>query len=142
MSECKTCGRPDDGHYLGCAQAAIAAPTPQPFDVTDHGLRPNDRQVDRVAIEILTAVGIDQMGDLYDALDDLIWDHYEPFQTMTDGEKAMWREAVRDAIEDGGEAPVAPVENPCAFEGCSEPRWSNAPRAQFCATHKDPKNRK
>jgi hypothetical protein len=44
------------------------------------------------------------------------------------------------------EHPIAadhgPVPAECSFEGCEEERWSTAPAAKFCETHRDPKNRK
>lgn len=140
--ECKTCGRQDKGHWLGCAEA-IATPRPSwPFDVTDHGLVPDYPAAAKVAYAIVTAVGTDQMSESYDALDDLIWDHYEPFRTMNDNEKALWREAVREAIEDGGPRIPEPTVPECIFGGCSEPRRSADKRVKFCETHSDPKNRK
>lgn len=46
-------------------------------------------------------------------------------------------EAEHPIVTDHGALPAE-----CSFVGCEEDRWSTAPRAQFCATHKDPKNRK
>lgn len=31
---------------------------------------------------------------------------------------------------------------PCAFDGCSEPRKSDDKRVKYCEEHSDPKNRK
>lgn len=140
MSECQTCGR-EDGHYLGCAEANVPLVAPA-FDVTDHGLRPNWRQAGKVAYDIVNAVGTDQMSELYGALDDLIWDHYEPYQAMNDDERAMFREAVKDAIEEGGPVAPPPTAPQCIFGGCTEPRRSSDKRVKFCEFHSDPKNRK
>lgn len=81
MSECKTCGRPDEGHWIGCVQTAHSA------------------------------------------------------------ESIVWPEPSADILDDASEI-TDDMPEVCAFGECIEPRWSNAPRAQFCATHKDPKNRK
>lgn len=75
MSECETCGRPDEGHWIGCAE--VKTPYGRSEMLSDFVVK-----------------ALDNMGVL------------------------------------------------CAHGGCTEPRWSSAPRAQFCTTHKDPKNRK
>lgn len=47
-------------------------------------------------------------------------------------------------VEPEPETPVSdePPAPQCAYGECTEPRWSEHPRAQFCATHKDQANRK
>lgn len=145
MSECKKCGRAGGGHWIGCAKSAqpvkaVVVDTPSP------ALKAPDAEVVKeVAAEILAAVGSDQMGELYSALGDLIHDHYEPYDSMSEAEKATWRTAVAEEL--GGEgygdpAPKAAEIATCAYGNCPGPRRSADKRVKFCEFHSDPKNRK
>lgn len=139
--ECKTCGRPDAGHWLGCAEAA-----PSREDGTSVPLVLIRREhLDEVVSDILAAVGTDQMGELYNSLGDLIHEHYEPYSWLSAEEQAAWRTAVAEKL--GGEGygdptPLTPTVTQCIFPGCTEPQRSADKRVKYCDAHSDPKNRK
>lgn len=56
----------------------------------------------------------------------------------TAGGRAL--KAHNDALTAVAEA-VKPAGGECEHDGCSEPKASKGPRAKWCETHKDPKNR-
>lgn len=55
--------------------------------------------------DVLSHVG-DQMGQLWSAIDDLLWDHHEPYHELSADEQKAWREAV-EAELNGGYEPTA-----------------------------------
>lgn len=141
MSTCKTCGREEDGHWIGCEGAM---PTGEnATSVASVSIR--REHLDEVVSTILTAVGTDQMGELYSSLGDLIHEHYEPYSWLSAEEQAAWRTAVAEKL--GGEgygdpAPTAPPVAQCTYDDCTKPRRSADKRVKFCEEHSDPKNRK
>lgn len=58
--------------------------------------------VQAVTHDILSHVG-DQMSELWSVLDDLLWDHHEPYQYLAEDERAAWRAAVEAELNGGYE---------------------------------------
>lgn len=56
--------------------------------------------VREIAQSIRSEVG-DLMSELFSALDDLIWDHYQLYQQMPPEQRAIWQEAVRAELQEG-----------------------------------------
>lgn len=63
---------------------------------------PDKHEVQAVVANVLSHVG-DQMGELYDAIGDLLWDHYEPYSAMAEGEQRAWRDAFEAELVGGYE---------------------------------------
>ena len=62
--------------------------------------------VAQVVAEVLAAIGTEQMSQSWDAIDDLLWDHYEPYQDMSPEDQAAWRDAFRAELERGDWSPT------------------------------------
>ncbi len=62
---------------------------------------------------------------------------YEPDKTEVLVPGSMTTVPEEDAPAESGE-----TVGQCEHAGCESPKFSASPRAKYCATHKDPKNRK
>ncbi|GHE33443.1 hypothetical protein GCM10017673_40490 [Streptosporangium violaceochromogenes] len=63
---------------------------------------PDKETVQAVVEDILSRVG-DQMGELRNAIDDLLWDHHEPYHELSADEQKAWREAFEAELNGGYE---------------------------------------
>ncbi len=65
---------------------------------------PDKETVQAVVQSVLDEVG-SQMGELWNAIDDLLWDHYRPYQTLSEEDRKAWRDAFEAELQ-GGYEPV------------------------------------
>ena len=65
--------------------------------------RPDPATVKAVVADVLAAIGTETMSQCWDAIDDLLWDHYEPYQHLPAAERAAWQAAFRAELEGGYE---------------------------------------
>ena len=64
---------------------------------------PDKATVQAVVADVLAHVGSDQMSELWSAIGDLLWDHYEPYQHLPEQEQKAWREAFEAELNGGYE---------------------------------------
>lgn len=64
---------------------------------------PDKATVQAVLADVLAHVGSDQMSELWSAIGDLLWAHYEPYQHLPEQEQKAWRAAFEAELNGGYE---------------------------------------
>lgn len=65
--------------------------------------KPEIAEVKTVVAEVITAIGTETMSQCWDAIDDLLWDHHEPYQHLPAEQREAWQAAFRADLEGGYE---------------------------------------
>ncbi|MER6830904.1 hypothetical protein ABT352_33260 [Streptosporangium sp. NPDC000563] len=67
---------------------------------------PDKETVQAVVADVLAHAGA-QMDELWLAIDDLLWDHYEPYHALPADQQKAWREAFEAELNGGYEPTTA-----------------------------------
>jgi len=62
---------------------------------------PDAATVKAVVAEVLADIGTETMSQCWGAIDDLLWDHYEPYNKLSASEREAWQAAFRAELEGG-----------------------------------------
>lgn len=65
--------------------------------------KPDATEVKTVVAEVLAAIGTETMSQRWDAIDDLLWDHHEPYHLLPADERETWQAAFRAELDGGYE---------------------------------------